>query len=609
MSAPLSDLSHTVSLLARQPGVYKMCNADGDVIYVGKARNLFKRVSSYFNRAHDAKTTAMVAQIASIDTIVTATETAALLLEAELIKSLKPKYNILLKDDKSYPYLQLTTDHPYPRLDFYRGAKKGRGVFFGPYPSASAVRESLAFIQKVFKIRQCSDSFFAHRTRPCLQYQINRCTAPCVNKVGETAYAQQVEQARCFLQGKDKALIAELGQQMQDASEALQFERAALLRDQIAQLRAVQAAATTNASSVNLDCIAVALKAGCAVICVIMVRLGRVLAKRVFFPETIMDLSQEAIAAHYIAQHYLSAGKKLQQGVHIVSDTSLCDRLLLEQALEMHFGHSVKVYDKSSKRYLHWQATAALNARQALEEKWVGQKQAEVRLSKLSNFLQLAEPITHVECFDISHTQGAQTVASCVVFRAIGAAKKEYRRFNISDVTPGDDYGALKQAVGRRYRRLLREGRSLPDCILIDGGKGQLSAVQVVLSQLDLDHITLMAISKGPRRKPGEENIWLRDGVQADYLAPDDPAFQLLQFIRDEAHQFAITSHRRARQKAGAYSSLLEIEGLGPKRRKQLMEYFGGMAALKKASEIDIAKVPGVSDALAEKIYRFLHSR
>ncbi|OGO91891.1 MAG: excinuclease ABC subunit C [Coxiella sp. RIFCSPHIGHO2_12_FULL_42_15] len=594
--------------LSTQPGVYQMQNATGETIYVGKARNLQKRVASYFSRQLDTKTQVMVAKVANIEVIVTASENEALLLESNLIKSLKPRYNILLRDDKSYPYLYLSTSHSFPRLDFYRGAKQAEGEYFGPYPSAGSVRENLALIQKLFKLRQCRDSFFNHRTRPCLQYQIKRCTAPCVGLVTEKEYQKQVQHAIDFLHGKNNKIIEDLTAQMDLASEKLDYEMAAHFRDQIIQLRRLQQSQAVMGDNGNIDVIGVFQQVGKAAISVLQIRGGRLLGKRAYFPIMPPDTRDEEIIAAFIPQYYLNKIRAEDLPQSIVVSHALQDRLWIQQALQAQWQNEMTLSDRKLAKYRQWQKMAIMNATQALKQHLSEKSQVAAKLEALQHILQLPNPISRIECFDISHTQGEAAVASCVVFTEQGEVKKEYRKYNMKEITSGDDYAAMRQALLRRYTRVKStQGSVLPDLLIIDGGKGQLAIAAEVLEELQVSGVWLLGVAKGPARKPGLETLWLFGKTEPVHLSADHLALHLIQLIRDEAHRFAITAHRAKRGKARQHSILEEIEGIGVVRRRRLLQHFGGLQELKKASAADIARVPGISDALAQQIFDALH--
>lgn len=584
-----------------------MINASGKVIYVGKARNLQKRVSSYFTKALDAKTQLMVSKIANIEIIVTGSETEALLLESNLIKSLKPKYNILLRDDKSYPYLYLSTEQKFPRLDFFRGSRGAKGMYFGPYPNAGSVRENLALIQKLFKIRQCRDSFFANRTRPCLQYQIKRCTAPCVGLVSEKEYQAQVRHAILFLQGKNEAVIDELTHNMEQASQERHYEQAAFYRDQVIILRRLQESQSVIGAKGNIDVIGAFSGLGQVAVSVLQIRGGRLLGKRVYFPETPLDESLSETIGAFLPQYYFNPVRASDLPERIVLTEPLPDRGWIESALKDELGKKILLSDKKHKAFRQWQKMAEMNAMQALTQHQAEKSEVALKLAALQKALKLPNPIARIECFDVSHTSGESTVASCVVYGEEGALHSEYRKYNIKNITGGDDYAAMRQALMRRYTRIKSEGAVLPDLLLIDGGKGQMSEALKVLEELQVSGVAILAVAKGPTRKPGMETLLLAGQQQPIQLSAESLALHLIQFVRDEAHRFAITTHRAKRAKAARESPLEHIEGIGAVRRARLLKHFGGLQELKRASVADIARVSGISEALAQKIFDVLH--
>lgn len=597
-----------IKSLPADPGVYQMQDAAGKVIYVGKARNLQKRVSSYFNRQLDTKTQVMVAKIANIEVIVTANENEAFLLEFNLIKALKPRYNILLRDDKSYPYLYLSTQHSFPRLDFYRGSLLGEGEYFGPYPSVGSVRENLALIQKLFKIRQCRDSFFNNRTRPCLQYQIKRCTAPCVGLVSEKDYQAQVMHAIYFLRGKNDQIITDLTQQMEIASEKLDYEMAAHYRDQIIQLRRLQQQQSIIGDQGNIDIIGAYQKDEHAAVSVLQVRGGRLLGKRVYFPILPVEAKEEDIVSAFIPQYYLNKIRSHDLPNRIVVSHALLDRLWIQEVLQLQLQKKIVLSDRKLSQYRQWQKMAILNATLALRQHFAEQSQIAAKLQALQNALRLPNPITRIECFDISHTQGEAAVASCVVFTEQGELRKEYRKYNIKEITPGDDYAAMRQALLRRYTRIKADELGvLPDLLIIDGGKGQLGVAAEIMEELQVSGVLLLGVAKGPERKAGRETLFIWERRAVLVSTSDQLALHLIQQIRDEAHRFAITAHRAKRSKAQQHSVLEDIEGVGAVRRQRLLKYFGGLQELQRASVEEIARVPGISITLAQQIFAALH--
>lgn len=591
-----------------KPGIYQMRNAEGDILYVGKARDLRKRLASYFrDNGLSVKTQALMRQVERIDTIITASDTEALLLEANLIKQYSPRYNVLLRDDKSYPYLYLSTEQDFPRLDGHRGARKQPGRYFGPYPSMGSVRENLALLQKLFQIRSCRDSFFRHRSRPCLQYQIKRCTAPCVGYVSEAAYRQQVDEAILFLEGRSDQVIKALSHRMDEAATNKAYELAAQYRDRMMQLRRLQETQCVSGKTGDVDIVAVALEHGAVAVNVVFVRQGRLIGQRLFFPRVGVDETVEAILSAFLVQYYLNTQRQKDAIDKVILSDKLADKQALESLLAEQWGRSITVTDFRGALYKQWQTLAKTNAQHGLRNHLHEKASAQHQLLALQDALHLEMPIERIECFDISHTMGEATVASCVVFDATGANHGAYRRFNIKAVTAGDDYAAMRQALMRRYAKLKENEAKMPDIVLIDGGKGQLQCAIEVMESLQINDVLLLGVSKGPARKPGQEQLWLPGHERPTRFAADSEALHLIQFIRDEAHRFAITTHRKQRQGARTHSSLEDIPGVGAARRRELLRHFGGMQALKDASAVDIAKVNGISQQLAQVIYDHLH--
>lgn len=603
----MTDRPDPKALAARlptHPGVYRMLDADGQVIYVGKASNLRRRVSSYFSKRHDSpKVARMVAQIADIEITVTASEGEALILENNLIKSLRPRYNIMLRDDKSYPYIYLSKGEPFPRLAFHRGARKGLGRYFGPYPSAGAVRDSLALMQRIFPLRQCEDAIFRARTRPCLQYQIKRCTGPCVGLTTPDEYARDVRHAELFLEGKNAQVIDELAAQMSQAAAALDYERAARLRDQIAALRRAQEQQGIEGVEADIDVIACASKDGVACVELLFIRGGRSVGTRAYFPRLADDAEPDTVLAAFLPQHYLDG----EVPAEIVLSHVVPDQALIEAALSQTSGHKVRLTAAVRGDRAKWLRLARTNASLTLARRLASSASLRERYEALQEALGLDSLPQRLECFDISHTRGEAPVASCVVFDENGPAKAEYRRFNIEGVTGGDDYAAMAQAVERRYTRLQKGEGVFPDVLLIDGGPGQLARVKAVLEELQVSGLAVLAVGKGETRRPGAETLLLMGREQPIFLPPDSPALHLIQHIRDEAHRFAIAGHRGRRQKARNTSPLEHIPQLGPKRRRLLLTRFGGLQELRRAGVDDLAQVPGISRALAQTVYDALH--
>jgi len=599
------DAKTILRTLTSRPGVYRMLDAQGNVIYVGKARNLKNRVSSYFGRSDASpKTQALVRQIRDIKIIVTHTETEALILENNLIKELKPRYNILLRDDKSYPYIYLSNSDAFPRLAYHRGAKREEGRYFGPYPSAGAVRETLNLLQKLFLVRQCEDSFYRNRTRPCLQYQIKRCSAPCVDLIDEQAYQQDVRHATMFLEGRDSQIIDELVAKMDLASESLAFEQAAVYRDQIANLRKVIEHQHVSGDMGDLDVIACLVQGGLACVEVFFIRAGHNLGNRAFFPQHTADASLEEILTAFISQYYLDRHCPSE----IIVNGEPEDSALLASILSENSRYRVVIKFRVKGERARWLDMALANARQDLHSRLASKNNLENRFNELFNVLDIDSMPERLECFDISHISGRETVASCVVFNRDGPLKSDYRHFNIEDITPGDDYAAMNQALRRRYTRLKKGEGKIPDILFIDGGKGQVSQALAVLEELQMTAITVIGIAKGPDRRPGEEWLFCPGRVEPILrLQGDSPALHLIQHIRDEAHRFAISGHRQKRQRNQNTSVLEQIPGIGAGRRRTLLKQFGGLQGVVRAGVEDLASLKGINRELAQRIYDTFH--
>lgn len=606
---PDFDSLSFLKTVTNQPGVYRMYNADAEVIYVGKAKDLKKRLSSYFrSRVDSEKTRALVSHIDKIDVTVTHTETEALILEHNYIKQYLPKYNVLLRDDKSYPYIFISA-HKHPRLSLHRGAKKRKGEYFGPYPDSGAVRETLHLIQKIFPVRQCEDTVYSNRVRSCLMYQIGRCAAPCVSQIiSDADYAELVNYVRLFLQGKDNQVLDVLVEKMEQASIALRFEEAAKFRDQIQAIRRVQEQQYVSDDSMeDVDVLGFAEAKGLACIHILMIRQGKVLGSRSHFPKVPINTERQEVFESFLSQYYLSHNEARTLPNRIVLNEGLLnDALPLQAALSQLAGRKVVFHVNPTGirgRYLKLSNTNALSAMTAKVNHKMTIHQ---RFKALQSIIGL-DNITRMECFDISHTMGESTVASCVVFNQEGPVKAEYRRYNITGITGGDDYAAMGQALERRYAKQLDIDR-IPDIIFIDGGKGQLNRAHEIISQCWQDwpkRPLLIGIAKGVTRKPGLETLITTTGKEFN-LPSDAPALHLIQHIRDESHNHAIAGHRAKRGKTRRTSSLEGIEGIGPKRRQALLKYMGGLQELKRATVEEIAKVPGISHSLAENIYQAL---
>jgi excinuclease ABC subunit C len=591
--------------LTNRPGAYRMLNAAGKVIYVGKARNLKKRVSSYFQRKHsDAKTAMMMQVVADVEVTVTNTETEALILEYNLIKEHKPRFNVILRDDKSYPYIYVSTNHAFPRLRFHRGPRKGKGRYFGPYPSTSAVRKTLNELQKLFLIRQCNDNYFKNRSRPCLQYQIKRCTAPCVDYIDEATYKADIDAAILFLEGRNRSVIDTMVARMEEAAENREYEQAARFRDQIGRLKEVEAEQlVSRVHAGDLDVIAVASLPGVHCVTIMFIRNGKVLGSRNFFPKVVGEATESQVLTGFLPQYYL----KRNAPTEIVVDAEVDDPELLETGFADRAGHKVTIKHRVRGDRLRWLQLARTNADQGVKMHVASNATLQKQFAALGEVLQMDAPPERLECFDVSHTSGEATVASCVVFNQAGALKSDYRRFNLTPDSAGDDYAAMGEALRRRYQRIKKGEVPMPDVLFVDGGKGQLAEALTVLDQLELDWLQVVAVAKGRSRRPGMEQLFLAGQNTPTILPSDSPALLLIQQIRDEAHRFAITGHRQRRAKARRTSLLEEIPGLGPKRRRELLKQFGGLQGVRGAGIDDLVKVRGISRALAEKIYNNLH--
>ncbi|WP_334020744.1 excinuclease ABC subunit UvrC [Alteromonas sp. S015] len=592
--------------LTSQPGVYRMYNSQEEVIYVGKAKNLKKRVSSYFRSNLDnAKTRSLVSQIANMDVTVVNSETEAFLLENNFIKKYKPRYNVVMRDDKSYPFIFLS-DHEHPRLSFHRGPQKKKGEYFGPYPSAWSVRESLRSMQRIFPVRQCEDSYYRARSRPCLQYQMQRCSAPCVEGyVSDEEYKEQVNFARLFLKGKNQQVIGGLVEKMEKASEALNFEAAARYRDQINALRKVQERQWVAGTQDEMDVFGFAFKGNMACIQVMFIREGQLLGSKAYFPKVPNTADEQEVFESFFLQFYLAGNKVIPK--QIVLSNTLSDEDAIANVLASEAGHKVHFFKGAREEKRKYLQLAQSNAQTALDAQYSQQKSVFARYLDLETALEVDTPIQRMECFDISHTSGQQTVASCVVFNREGPHKSDYRRYNIEGITPGDDYAAMAQALKRRYKSV-KEVQKIPDLLLIDGGKGQLAQAEAFFEDWPHDKKPmLLGVAKGTTRKPGLETLILAGSHQVLPMDSHSPGLHLIQHIRDESHRFAITGHRNRRQKVKTTSSLESIPGIGAKRRQTLLKFMGGLQGLKKASKDEIASVPGISPELADTIYDYLH--
>ncbi|RDB42345.1 excinuclease ABC subunit UvrC [Halomonas sp. DQ26W] len=600
------DSRQFLAHLTQAPGIYRMLDERGDTLYVGKAKRLKARLASYFRGALNAKTQAMVGRITDVQVTVTRSEIEALLLEQTLIKELRPPYNILLRDDKSYPFVFVTDRHPYPALEYKRARRRREdGRYLGPYPSSGAVRESLSLMQKIFRIRNCEDNVFAHRTRPCLQYQIQRCSAPCVGYIGEADYRRDLEHAVMCLEGRSEQVTGELTNAMEAASRALAFEDAGRLRDQIQHLRQLQQRQFVDTDGGDADVFAVAEREDVLYITVLAVRKGRLLGARHHKPGNSLGLAACDLLAEFVSQYYLGQSREIPR--EVITSLPLADTDILESALASRAERRIRLTHRVRGHRQQWLELARTNAEQQLAGQLASQAQLTHRFDALREALALPEPPQRLECFDISHSHGEATVASCVVFDLNGPRKSDYRRYNIEDVAAGDDYAAMRQALSRRFRRLTEGEGVAPDILLVDGGKGQLNQAREVMAELGLEHILLLGVAKGTTRRAGLETLFVETVDRTLDLDSASPALHLIQHVRDEAHRFAITGHRTRRDKARRSSSLEGIEGIGPKRRRELLRFFGGLQGVKQASREELARVPGISATLADTIHRSLH--
>lgn len=599
-----AELKEYLKHLPTKPGVYQMFDASGEIIYVGKAKQLKKRVNQYFQKKdQDVKTQQLVEKIHHIEVILTQSEHEALLLESNLIKTHHPRYNIIFKDDKSYPYLFIS-EHPYPRLDFHRGQKKAKGEYFGPYPSAGSVRQVLNLMQRLFRIRQCRDSYFKSRTRPCLQYQINRCTAPCVEYISEADYAKAVMRAKLFLQGKSQTIIDELVDEMQLHSDALEFEEAARIRDLISQLRDIVAEQHVTKSGGNIDVFILVRHLSHTCIQGLFIRGGRLIGGKAYFPKVPGFMADAPALQGFLAQYYLN-NKVREIPDEIILAEDLPEQALFTQVLSEQKNKKVHINTNTRGKRSQWLAMAMNNANSSLRYHAENKHQLFQRFEDLTQSFSLDEIPHRIECFDVSHSQGEATQAACVAYNLDGPMKSFYRRYNIQDVQAGDDYAAMYQALERHFKKLIETNKPLPDLLIIDGGKGQLTQAQRVLNSCEVDSVLLIGIAKGEGRRAINDKILLLNS--AEPLSVGDATLHLIQEIRNEAHRFAITGHRNKRDKRRITSTLEQIEGIGPQRRTLLLKQFGGMQGLKKASLRDLEKVSGISKELAKRIYQALN--
>ena len=602
---PVEHPKALIMSLPPKPGIYRMLGGKGEVLYVGKARNLRKRVQSYFRASGlAARVMLLMQQAQDIEITVTYTETEALLLENNLIKTLHPRFNILLRDDKSYPWIFVSDGQEYPRIGFHRGAKREKGRYFGPYPSSYGVRDTLNLLQKIFRVRQCQDSFFRNRSRPCLQYQIKRCSGPCVGLIDPERYTADVQQAVMFMEGKSQSLVRDSIRQMEQASDKQDYETAALLRDRIGMLKRIQEKQYITGEGGDADVMAIAATPEAACIVVTWIRGGQNLGSKSFFPRLGAESTPWEMLDAFLSQYYLS-GRTIPARIYL--SEAIVDRALLERAFSEHAGKKIALTVNPRGTPRRWIQMAKFNAADALRRHLAGKIDMQGRFEALRDALHLESTPERIECFDISHTMGEATVASCVVFDASGAVKSDYRRFNIEGIEPGDDYGAMTQALTRRYRKVKEGEGRLPDLLLIDGGKGQLSAAEGVMQELQLAGVKLVAVAKGRERKPGKEQLFLSGSGRPTILPPTSAGLLLIQQVRDEAHRFAIAGHRARRGKARTSSPIERIPGIGGKRRQALLKNFGGLREVARAGVEDLARVPGISPQLAQKIYDAFH--
>jgi excinuclease ABC subunit C len=608
MSFLTDHLQQLLKTLPPQPGVYRFMNQEGNVIYVGKARQLNRRVKQYFsNSFKEVKVMAMMQHVTDLSYTITETESDAFLLEATQIKHYKPRYNIILKDDKSYPYLLLSDHGTFPRLDFVRTPKKSKsdGNLYGPYPSLGSAKEALVLLQKVFKLRNCKDGYFNNRTRPCLQYQIDRCSAPCVNKISENNYQKEVHALRDFLSGKEDAALKPLTQMMTQAALSHHYEKAAMIRDHIASLRLLQAQQLISVKKEDCDVLALKIVGRTGYVAMIYVREGQVIHCTIFELFVQANSTPEELLEQFLIQNYLLDSLENRIPPRIIVPCIFENKNNLENIFSERAKRKIRFKFLLNAQDKHYKTMAIRNLEQAIEKKSKSHQVIEERLHGLSQVLGLLKPIKQVECFDISHTQGQDAKAACVIYNQKGHDKSSYRLFNMKGIIPGDDVAAISQAVLRRYTRLLKENLALPDVLLIDGGKAQLHGALKSLAELHIDSILVLGISKGAARKAGMEKIILPNDRLLQ-ISPHDASFHLMQAIRDEAHRFGIKNHRKKRQKNTLHSVLENIEGIGPAKRQSLLSYFGGLSMLQKASVSEIARVPGINEMLAHRIRTYV---
>ncbi|MEC9190335.1 MAG: excinuclease ABC subunit UvrC [Pseudomonadota bacterium] len=600
----VADINKRIKNITTKPGIYKMLNKSGDIIYIGKAKNLKNRITSYFrNKNHTNRIKRMVSQIDRIETTITPSEEDALLLENIQIKKHRPRFNILLRDDKSYPYIYINDSHDFPRISFFRGVKKKSGNFYGPFSSVYAVRNTINILQKLFKIRPCTDYFFKNRSRPCLQYQIKRCSAPCVNLISKKNYQNDISLSTKFLEGKSDEIIKILIKKMDIASNSLEYEYAATCRDQIESLRHTCKENSINSKYGDIDIIAGSIDDGYSAIQVFNIRNGINLGGEIFHPKINEDTSIHGLLSFFIAQYYMS---RTIPKVIVINEIAL-DQKILQSILSKKRKNKVYIQHSVKGKKAKWIKMAEINSINSIEEKKLTKISLKNKYLDMCKELNLEIIPNRVECFDISHNTGSNTVGSCVVFDIKGPIKNMYRKFNIRNNNIGDDYSSLKEVISRRYTRLVKENKELPDLIMIDGGKGQVNIVKAELLKLNLESIKIIGVSKGSSRIPGNEKIIIEEAKIIKKLRKDSMASHLIQNIRDEAHRFAISAHRNKINKKTFASPLDDISGLGPKRKQNLLKFFGGIQSLQKASSEEISKVPGISQKLANSVFLYLN--
>ncbi len=604
------DSAAFLKTVSTRPGVYRMLGRDDAILYIGKAKNLRKRLSSYFRKSVlEAKTLALVERIEQVEVTITHTETEALLLEQTLIKQHRPPYNIVLRDDKSYPYVYLSR-HAYPMLALRRGRRAKTGTYFGPYPGATAVRESVHTLQKVFQLRSCEDSYFSNRSRPCLQHQIKRCSAPCVGRISAEEYAADVKGAVMFLEGRSSEVVQSMAERMDAHAEALEYEQAAELRDRIVNLRRVQEQQTVVKQGGDMDVIACAVRPGGVCAQAVFIRGGRVLGSKNWYPSVKLQCTPAEVLSEFLPQFYLDDSGVREIPAEVLLAEPVEDQELLEQALGERAGHRVRIATKVRGKRAAWVRLAQTNAEQSLGALLAGRQNMLERFESLAEGLQLASMPARIECFDISHSAGELPQASCVVFGLEGPIKADYRRFNIENITAGDDYAAMRQAVSRRYKRIQKGEGKLPDVLFIDGGKGQVNAALEALEEAGVEGLLVVGVAKGAGRRDGLETLLRARGegrFEELALKADFPGLHLIQHLRDEAHRFAITGHRGRRDRKRSQSPLEGVAGIGPRRRRDLLRHFGGLQEVTRASVEDLARAPGISPALAADLYAALH--